>query len=153
MLDFATGVWLLACAGITVWTAGAIYFDLCGGAKWGRWVALAWVVGVIAIFLAWQPLWQPFVVLMVVESLFLAWWLGQRPSHNRDWDPTVAVLPRAVREGDVVTIESVRNFDYRSLDVFTPRYESRTYHLANLKGVDVIFLVHPTKAYFVWWSA
>src|SRR4029077_17014525 len=51
----------------------------------------------------------------------------------------VAVLPRAVRQGDAVRIESVRNFDYRSLDDFTPRYESRTYHLANLKDAAVIF--------------
>ena len=51
----------------------------------------------------------------------------------------MAVLPRAVRDGDAVTIENVRNFEYRSLDDFTPRYETRTYHLANLKGVDIIF--------------
>jgi hypothetical protein len=48
-------------------------------------------------------------------------------------------MPRAVREGDVVTIENVRNFEYRSLDDFTPRYETRAYHLSNLKGVDIIF--------------
>ena len=99
----------------------------------------AWVVGVVALFAAWQPLWQPFAVLLGVAALFLVWWLRQKPSHDRDWDPSVAVLPRAVRDGDAVTIENVRNFEYRSLDDFTPRYETRTYHLANLKGVDVIF--------------
>jgi hypothetical protein len=138
---FITGALLLACAVITAWTAGAIYFDVCGEASRGRWVALAWTVGVVALFTAWQPLWQPFVALIVAESLFLAWWLRLKPSHNRDWDPTVAKLPRAVRDGDVVTVESVRNFDYRSLDDFTPRYESRTYCLANLQGVEVIFFV------------
>jgi hypothetical protein len=51
----------------------------------------------------------------------------------------VAVLPRAVRAGDVVTIENVRNFEYRSLDDFTPRYEARTFHLANLRGLDIVF--------------
>jgi len=138
-LEIITGALLLACAGVAVWMAGAIYYDVCGGAKWGRWVALAWAVGVIAMFAAWRPLWQPIVALLGAESLFFAWWSLQKPSHDRDWDPTVAVLPRAVSAGDAVTIENVRNFDYRSLDDFTPRYEARTYHLSNLKGVDIIF--------------
>jgi hypothetical protein len=137
--ELITGALLLPCAVITVWTAGAIYFDVCGRAKWGRWVALGWVVGVTALFAAWQPLWQPFVALLAAESLFLAWWFRQKPSHERDWDPSVAVLPRAVCAGDAITIESVRNFDYRSLDDFTPRHETRTVHLANLKAADIIF--------------
>jgi hypothetical protein len=51
----------------------------------------------------------------------------------------VAVLPRAVRDGDAVTIENVRNFEYRTLADFTPRYETRTYRLDHLTGLDVIF--------------
>jgi hypothetical protein len=100
---------------------------------------VGWVVGVIGLFAAWQPLWQPFTVLLGVAAIFLAWWLNQKPSHNRDWDLSVAVLPRAVRAGDAITIENVRNFDYRSLDDFTPRYETRTVHLANLRAADIIF--------------
>jgi hypothetical protein len=91
------------------------------------------------MFAVWQPLWQPFAVLLGVFALFLCWWFRQRPSNNRDWDTSVAVLPWAVREGDVVRIENIRNFEYRSLDDFTPRYETRTFHLANLKAADVIF--------------
>lgn len=139
MLELIADALLLACAVIAVWIAGAIYYDVCGGAKWGRWVALGWAVGVIAMFAGWQPLWQPTVALLGAESLFLAWWFRQTPSHDRDWDPSVAVLPRAVCAGDAVTIENVRNFEYRSLDDFTPRYETRTVHLANLKAADIIF--------------
>jgi Domain of unknown function (DUF4105) len=52
---------------------------------------------------------------------------------------SAAVLPRAVIAGDAVTIENVRNLEYRSHDDFTPHWESRTYHLSNIKGVDGIF--------------
>ena len=138
-LEIITDALLLACAAIAVWMAGAIYYDVCGGTKWGRLVALVWTVGIIAMLWFWRPLWQPIVALLGVESLFLAWWFQQKPSNDRDWDPSVAVLPRAVSDGDSITIENVRNFDYRSLEDYTPRYESRTYHLSNLKGVDVIF--------------
>ena len=139
MLGILTGASLLASALVAVWMAGAIYFDVCGGARWGRWVVLAWAVGVVAMFAAWRPLWQPIVALLGAESLFLAWWYRLKPSNDRDWDPSMAVLPRAVIAGDAVTIENVRNLEYRSIDDFTPQYETRTYHLSNLSGVDVIF--------------
>lgn len=134
-----TGVILLVSAVISIWTAGAIYFGVCGGTQWGVWVALGWVAGVIVLFVVWQPLWQPFTVLFAFFMLFLGWWLRQKPRQVRDWDPAVAVLPRAVCNGDVITIENVRNFEYRSLEDFTPSYETRTYHLENLTAVDAIF--------------
>ncbi len=138
-LEWLTYALLLASTGMVVWTAGAIYYDVCGAVTWGRWVALGWVIGVIAMFVGWHPLWQPLLTLIGAESLFLIWWFRQKPSNNRDWDPGVAVLPRAVRAGDAITIDNVRNFEYRSLDDFTPRYETRTLHLANLGSADVIF--------------
>jgi Domain of unknown function (DUF4105) len=130
---------MLASAALAVWMAGAIYYDVCRGAKWGRWIVLGWAGGVIAMFAAWQPLWQPTVALIGVESLFLVWWLRQKPSHDRAWSPGGDVLPRAVCAEDAVTIENVRNFDYRSLDDFEPRYETRTVRLSNLESADVIF--------------
>jgi len=126
---------------ITLWMVGAIYYDLCDGGRWGGLLAAAWVGVVAALFAAWQPMWQPWAVVMAACVVFLIWWFRQKPSHDRDWDPTVAVLPRATRDGDAVTIENVRNFDYRSLSEFTPNYEARTFHLANLKGVDIIFFI------------
>ncbi len=132
------GAALLAVAVVAVWMAGAIYFDACGGAGWGRWVMLGWAVGVVALLVSWRPLWQPVCSLLAVEALFLAWWYRLKPRADRDWDPSMVVLPRAVIAGDAVTIEGVRNLDYRTLADFTPRYDDRTYRFANLRGVDLI---------------
>jgi hypothetical protein len=129
---------LAAAALSTVWTAGAIYYDLCRSARWGRWFALGWVAGVLVVFIVCEPTWQPFLVLAGVEAAFIAWWLRQKPRHDREWDPSVAVLPRVERQGETVTFENVRNFEYRSLDDFTPRYETRTVHISNLRGADLI---------------
>src|SRR5262245_3678651 len=92
---------LVSATVITLWMVGAIYYDVGRETKLGRWLSWGWAMGVIAMFAAWQPLWQPFAVLLGVVAVFLGWWFRQRPSHNRDWDASVAVLPRAVREGDV----------------------------------------------------
>jgi hypothetical protein len=140
MLDWIGLIMMFAVTiAITLWMVGAIYYDVCREAKWGWLLAAGWAIGVVAMFAVWLPLWQPFAVLLGSVALFLCWWFRLKPSHNRDWDVSVAVLPRAVREGDVVTIESVRNFKYRSLGDFDPCYETRSFHLANLKAADIIF--------------
>jgi hypothetical protein len=130
---------LAASAVITLWMVGAIYYDVCRATKWGWLLAPGWAIAVVSMFAAWQPLWQPFAALLGVAVLFLGWWLRQQPSHNRDWDTSVAMLPWAERKGDVVAIENIRNFEYRSPGDFTVRYDTCAFHLANLKAADIIF--------------
>jgi hypothetical protein len=140
LLDWTVSALLLAsAAAITLWVAGAIYYDVCRGSKWGGLLAPAWAAGVFALFAAWQPLWQPFAALLFVAVPFVGWWLRQKPSHEREWDPSVALLPRALGAGEVITLENVRNFDYRREGDSTPRYETRTVRLPNLRAVDILF--------------
>ena len=78
-------------------------------------------------------------MLAVVVVLFLAvvaWWIAIPPSHDRPWRPEVAVMPRAIIDGDRVRFTGVRNFDYRSRDDFTVRYEDREVQLSHLTGLD-----------------
>lgn len=131
-------LWLTA-AGLALWIAGAICFDVGQGAAWGKLLALIWLVGVAALFLTWQPFWQPFIVFAGMAILFIGWWLSQKPRHDRDWDPSVSQLPLCVRHNDAITFENVRDFKYRSLSDYSPHYVTRTVHLANLNAADIIF--------------
>ena len=75
----------------------------------------------------------------VVGALFLgvvAWWISIPPSHDRQWRPEVAVMPRAVIDGDRVRITGVRNFDYRNRNDFTVRWEEREVSLSHLTALD-----------------
>jgi len=45
-------------------------------------------------------------------------------------------MPRVSIDGDSIHITGVRNFDYRSADDFTKRYEEREYRLSQLRSVD-----------------
>src|SRR5262245_5284316 len=128
-----------ASAVFALWTAGAIYYDVGRASRWGLGLAAAWLVGVVVLFIYWQPAWQPALALAAVGAVFLAWWFSQTPRHDREWDPAVAVLSRVDRQGDALTFENVRNFEYRSAAEVTPRDECRTVHLSNLRGADVIF--------------
>ena len=91
---------IVTATGITLWIIGAVYYDLCHGTRWGPVAAIGCATGVAVLFAVWQPLWQPFVVLLVGSVLFLNWWLRLKPSHNRSWDPSVAV--RNCAPGEVV---------------------------------------------------
>jgi Domain of unknown function (DUF4105) len=76
---------------------------------------------------------------VAAAGLFLgvvAWWISIAPSHDRNWRPEVAVMPRAVIDGDRVRIMGVRNFDYRSRDDFTVRYDEREVQLSHLAALD-----------------
>ena len=76
---------------------------------------------------------------VIVIVLFLgvaAWWISISPSHDRPWRPEVAVMPRAFIDGDRVRLTGVRNFDYRTRDDFTVRYEERELQLSHLTALD-----------------
>jgi hypothetical protein len=66
----------------------------------------------------------------------VAWWVAIPPSHERNWRPEVAVMPRAMIDGDRVRVTGVRNFEYRNRNDFTVRHEEREFLLSDLAGID-----------------
>ena len=74
------------------------------------------------------------VMAIVLFLGVVAWWISSRPSHDRNWRPEVAAMPRAVIDGDRVHLTGVRNFDYRTRNDFTVRYEEREVRLSHLTG-------------------
>ncbi|QEG37539.1 lipoprotein N-acyltransferase Lnb domain-containing protein [Bythopirellula goksoeyrii] len=125
---------------LVLWIAGAIFFDV-GRATWfGGVLAAIWVVCAIVAFLSWQPAWKPFVLILVLSGFFLRWWFFQKPSQHREWDPNFSQLARVSLQGDEITVENVRNTEYRSARDFDTRFETRSYRLSQLIGVDAILL-------------
>lgn len=94
-------------------------------------VALLAVAGLLLGHRSW--LW-PFA--LAVAGLAW-WWRGIRPSHDREWMPEVSRQTSGRVEGDVVTLDNVRNFDWRGLDDFEPRWETREFRLSQLASVDM----------------
>ena len=92
---------------------------------------------ILAIWLLWLSRdRRAHVIFLVLFLGVVAWWLSISPSHDRPWRPEVAVMPRATIDGDRVRITGVRNFEYRSVNDFTVRYEQREVQLSHLTGLD-----------------
>jgi hypothetical protein len=77
-----------------------------------------------------------FVIFAGVYLALLVWWSTIRPSNDRPWRKEVAVLPRAIIDGDHIRITGYRNFKFRSRDDFDIHYEEREYDLSHLQSVD-----------------
>lgn len=84
----------------------------------------------------------------------MTWWLTLKPQQFRNWKPEVARTAHVEIDGDLVTLHNFRNFDYRTVDDFTPRWETRRIDLRNLRGVDIFItywgspsIAHPIVSY------
>ena len=128
-------IWTLCQVLLTVWFTLAIYYSNLPWA-WLR-LVLAGCFVAAAIWVLWlSRLPHKSLVFIMLCLGVVAWWLSISPSHNRPWRREVAVMPRAIVDGDRVRIIGVRNFDYRSVNDFTVRYEDREVQLSHLAGLD-----------------
>lgn len=110
-----------------VWGKGAaalLWTGVCAGAvvalwrrgPWRRRAGWAYLAGVVAL---------------------CGWWQTLAPSNDRVWADDVAKMLHGTVQGPVVTLANVRNFDWRSDDDYTARWETRQYDLDQLVSVDM----------------
>ena len=131
-----TGLGFLFRVLVILWATLAIYFSNLPWA-WAR-LALAVAFAGFGVWALWRT--RKPRMRLVFAGLFLvilAWFISIRPSHDRPWRPEVAVMPRAIIDGDRVRFTGFRNFEYRSRDDFTEHREEREVSLAHLTSVDL----------------
>ena len=97
--------------------------------------------GMVGALLTFRGRGKAIAICLAGFALVLAWWLTLKPSNDRAWQPDVAQTAWAEIDGDHVTIHNVRNCDYRTEGDYTPHWETRSYDLAQIRGMD-IFLTY-----------
>lgn len=128
----------LTVAGMTAWSAGAVYYSDLPGLRLRSALAVGLAATTALAFLLLPHRRHTFAAFLIGFTVLLTWWLRIPASNDRDWQPDVAVAPWAVVEGHRVTIHGVRNFDYRTETDFVPCWEERTYDLRTLDSADLI---------------
>lgn len=136
MLGLAHVFWVLIQLLAALWATLALHYSNLPW-PWAR-TALAIVFAAFSVWALWlrrtpRTRWT-------FAALFLgvvAWYASIPPSQDRPWRPEVAVLPRAIIDGDRVRFTGVRNFSYRSRNDFDIHYEEREVSIDHLTGVDL----------------
>jgi hypothetical protein len=111
------------------WAALAIYYSDLPGQPLRLGLAAGFALGTLGAFLFLSNRRRTLLGFGAAFAVLLLWWASIQPSNERDWQTEVAVLPYATRDGDLVTLHNVRNFEYRTEQDFVPRYEDRVFDL------------------------
>ena len=129
------GIWSLFRILLIAWGTLAVYYS---NLPWASLrLALAVAFAAFAVWACWLTARRAMsAVFFAVFAGVVAWWISIPPSHDRPWRPEVAVMPRAFIDGDLVRLTGVRDFQYRTRDDFTVRYEEREVSLSHLAGID-----------------
>ncbi|QIF01498.1 DUF4105 domain-containing protein [Roseimicrobium sp. ORNL1] len=119
-----------------LWPTLALYYTTVPW-NWAR-ASLALAYLAFGIWALWiRRTFKSRAVLAVLFLGVLAWFISIRPSNDRIWRTDVAVVPRVIVNGDSVRFTGFRNFDYKSLEDFTVKYEEREVFLSHLTSVDL----------------
>jgi Domain of unknown function (DUF4105) len=145
-------VWLML-AGMTLWAAATLYFDL-SFSRLPFLTPIVYVATVTAMASAVKVRLARMAVCLAGFLIVLVCWLSLQPSNDRPWQPDNSQMPWAEIDGDRVTIHNFRNCFYRRADDFTCGWLNKTVLLSQLRGIDLFvdywgsrWIAHPIVSF------
>ena len=142
--------WIVAIL-CSAWAFGAIYYDFPAVRQMAAGIFVL-ILLVAVIFVRGKLL--KLAAVFAAFALVLLWWFTLKPGNDGPWPPDVAETAWAEINGDEVTINSVRNCDYRTETDFTAHWEKRTVRLSQIAGLDIAimywgspYMAHPIASF------
>lgn len=104
----------------------------------GTWIAFA--LSVLGIYISHNFFGRRRDIVIYILSflLSLSWYFGLEARQDRDWNPEVAKILSYEKQGDLVTLHNVRNFTWHSDGSYTEQWDTRSFDLNQITGVNII---------------
>jgi hypothetical protein len=124
----------------TVWGAFALWYQIPGSRLVKHLCIVLWTAFSLATIVA---IWHGRMAVGLMSFLLgfagmLLWWTRIAPSNEGLWTDDVLRMTTGTVDGQRVTLNDVRNFDWRTRTDYTQRWETRSYDLDRLRSVDMI---------------
>jgi len=78
------------------------------------------------------------LIYLIAFLLSLIWYFNIPAKQDRDWSPEVARIFSYEKQGNIVTIHNVRNFTWHTPEQYDEHWETRTYNLDHITGINII---------------
>jgi hypothetical protein len=137
---------------LTLWAVAALYVDFRIAAL-RILVTLIYIVGIITILFKLKRS-RAAALCLVGFCCVLAWWLTLKPSNDGNWQPDSARTAWVEMDGDRITIQNLRNCDYRTETDCTNCWSDRTVYLSQIRAADLFltnwgirFASHPIVSF------
>lgn len=132
------GALAIAWALLALWTTLAIFYT----APVSRWLATGLAVAAAGVFVAAYRMRGARVLGGIVFAVVAVWFTFIiQPNPDQDWAADHARVPRVTIEGDIVRVQDVRNFTWRSRSDFDEKFDDRVYDAGAI--TSVYYLVVP----------
>lgn len=104
----------------------------------GIWIAFA--LSILGIYVSQHFFSRKKDVLIYIIAFILSlfWYFSLEAKQDRQWNPEVAKILNFERHGDVVKLNNIRNFEWHKDGTYTEKWESRTFNLNDINGVNII---------------
>jgi hypothetical protein len=119
------------------WAAAALWFDGPASRSLAGGLAVAFAAASLGLLFVLRPFRRGLLFFVLLFLPVLLWWRAIEPSNDGRWMADVEQLPRAEVVGDRVTFHNVRNCRYVTETDYDARWETRSYDLSAINGLDL----------------
>ena len=122
---------------VVAWGAAALWFDGPASHALAGMLAAAFAAASLALLVVPRRFLRGLLLFAALFAVVLLWWLSIEPSNERNWMADVAQLPYGQVEGDRLVLHNVRDCLYVTETDYTARWDTRTYDLSAIDGLDL----------------